>query len=428
MMRLLMLTVLFITPLANGWAEYYRPVAELPETPDVEKRDGPQVEAVYEYEREDYVTEGTRAGSFNVRPQVSVDETYMDNIFADETNTEGDFITTVKPTLTVESDWNNHAVAGQVRGTFGFYADNEAENFEDFGAGVNGRYDILRETAIKAGFDVDRKHEDRGSPDDQNGRNPTQYTETSGSVMVEHAPGKLALLGGFDARRLDYKNVLTSTGAEINNNRRDRNERGVTLRVGYELQPEYEAFAKVRLTDSKYDTLESGVDRDSDGYEVTVGTAVNFTGKVRGEAYVGYFSREYDDATLSGINKPTFGGNVLWNINQLTSVSASLQRSIQDTLTAGASGYVSTDTRVRVEHELRRHVLLSADAGYTTSDYEGGVPEREDEVISFGIGGRYLINRQFSVGVNYGYEDLDSNIVGQDYTRNRVTVNLTAKL
>src|SRR5512144_3388111 len=52
---------------------------------------------------------GIRAGSFLIYPKLGVDGTYNDNVFATNHNVKDDFITDIKPEVSVESDWANHA-------------------------------------------------------------------------------------------------------------------------------------------------------------------------------------------------------------------------------------------------------------------------------------------------------------------------------
>src|SRR2546430_17302073 len=65
---------------------------------------------------------GMRAGSFLIYPRLGLQEVYNDNIFAAESNEQGDFITLVRPQLDVRSDWTNHAVDLHAGATIGRHA------------------------------------------------------------------------------------------------------------------------------------------------------------------------------------------------------------------------------------------------------------------------------------------------------------------
>jgi len=90
-----------------------------------------------------------------------------------------------------------------------------------------------------------------------------------------------------------------------------------------------------------------------------------------------------------------------------------------------SSGITSTLFFGRVEHELRRNVLLSADASYTKQSFE--LTTREDDLINFGVGARYLLNPNVNVNVGYKYSYRDTTQQGQDYSRHAVMVNVKAQ-
>src|SRR5439155_2660384 len=97
-------------------------------------------------------------------------------------------------------------------------------------------------------------------------------------------------------------------------------------------------------------TVVLGFHRSSHGYEVDVGTAIDFTHLINGEIFAGYLSQLHDDTRLKNENGFGFGGNLLWNVTPLTSLRATLARTVEETTqfaTVGgtnvdASGYFQT--------------------------------------------------------------------------------------
>jgi hypothetical protein len=91
-----------------------------------------------------------------------------------------------------------------------------------------------------------------------------------------------------------------------------------------------------------------------------------------------------------------------WNATTLTSVNIDLERSIKETIGVFFSGYVSTNTLVTVDHELRRNLLLKLGFNYITDDYESlGTAERDDTTYDALVGSTYLINRYINVSMQY---------------------------
>ena len=57
-----------------------------------------------------YTPRNIRLGSFLLQPQITLAETFNDNIFYTEDDEESDFITNVLPSLRLRSNWSRHAL------------------------------------------------------------------------------------------------------------------------------------------------------------------------------------------------------------------------------------------------------------------------------------------------------------------------------
>jgi hypothetical protein len=167
----------------------------------------------------------------------------------------------------------------------------------------------------------------------------------------------------------------------------------------------------------------NGFQRSSHGWEADVGTAIDLTHVVNGEVYAGYLSQYYDDPRLSNNYDIAFGGNLLWNITQITSLRATAARTVEETtqfatvngVNVDASAYIQSAIRLSVEHELLRNVLLSSFVDYINSDYKG--INRTDDQFDVNIGARYLINRNLSASADITYTNRSSNVAGVPYER-----------
>lgn len=145
----------------------------------------PRGATVAERPRPDYDPIGVRLGGFLLFPDLSVSESYNSNIFATDTNKRDDFITTIEPSLDLRSDWNNHALNFHADAPVVRHADETDENYTDYTLATNGRLDVARDLRLfgAAGYRV--RHEERASPDNQGGAEPTEYSVTAASVGVE---------------------------------------------------------------------------------------------------------------------------------------------------------------------------------------------------------------------------------------------------
>lgn len=396
----------------------------IPVSPFAQELPDDDVIGVRQQYQPDYEPLGIRSGAFNLNPSLEVSEEYDDNIFRDETGKKSDFITAVKPGLNVRSDWNLHEVQFTARGDLGYYADNSNEDYRDYALSASGRYDITYETALRALAQYERFHEDRGSPDDVNGDEPTTFDRWTTSLGFARTLGRLKLF--INGQYQDYTfDDTTAAGVVIDNSNRNRSQTRIDTRLAYELVPNYDVFVSAAWDVRDYDRTVV-VDRNSEGYELRAGTALNITGKVKGEIYAGQIATDYS-SDFEDIKTINYGGSLLWNLTGLTSVYANVDRSVIETVSGDSTGYVLTASRVGVDHALRRNVMLGGFVGHDQNDYIGTAPgafEREDEAIRTGLRLEYKPVRGAAIETRYDYVDRESNVALSDFTDNRLMLTL----
>ena len=391
-----------------------------------------QVQSVFERYRPDYSAAGIRTGGFIFSPSIGAEGKFNTNIFAQDEDKVDDFIAVIKPSLSLVSDWNNGLLSLTAEADIGRYADSSTENYEDIRMNANSRIDISRGSNIKFNVGFSDLHEDRGSPDVSGVQDaPTTYSLFTLGAGFERDEGvvSFAIDGQYD--NFDFDDTGIVGGGVFNNDDRDRDRLEGSVRVGYDLNEDYEAFVKFTTLKVDYDDSreDGGPLRDSDGWSVVGGAAFNLTGKSEGEFYVGYQKRDFDSATLNDSSEAIFGASILWEATGLTSVRISIDRDVNETTVAQdgvfAAGTLDTSFRLRLEHELRRNVLFGADASYAKMDYIGIA--RDDDLFTVGAEAKYLMNRLFSMTASYNFEKRNSDVALGEYDRHVFMVGVTAE-
>lgn len=362
---------------------------------------------------------GLHPGGFLLYPRVQLGVERVDNIFADEQDPRTDTITLLEPALELQSDWNRHALRGSVTGVAASYANNPSEDYNDYTAEARGRVDVGHDSRIEAGGRLARLHEDRGSPDDVNGIEPTRYQASSVFASTSMGFGRWRIALDAAVEWLFYKDVATTTGV-INNEDRDRTEDSAGIETAYEFLPRRSLFVRARVNrrDYREERDDFGLDRDSTGSEIVTGARVDFTGVSGGEAYIGRIAQDYEDPGLPPLDATDFGATFMWNPTGLTSLAATLGREVEETTFDGASSVRVTALSVNVDHELLRNLILNGRVRASNNRYDG-IP-REDAYDAFEFGARYLANRYLAGIFRFTRDSRDSNLAGEDYTRNRV--------
>ena len=388
-----------------------------------------QPDTVTSRDRPELDPQGMRASSFLLYPALDVEAMHDDNIFADNDETESDLITRIKPELVVESDWSRNGLNFKAFADFGRYKDNGDEDFDDYLVSADGFLGIKKANHLAGEISHARKHVARSSPNDRNGIEPTIYYVNSISADYRHRFNRLSFQVGGNGRMLDYDNVEGSQGI-INNQDQDRDELLALLQVNYDVSPALSAFARAQYKDIKYDQKydNNGIRRSSNGNQVDLGIELFPSGKISGEVYLGYVNRDYDDPVFDGIDEPIAGASLTWIPSGLTTVTFSSSRDIEETTVDTASGILSTDHNINIDHELLRNLLLNFNLGIRDEEFEG--TSRNDDYKYAGFGVRYLMNRNVYLYFSYDYDKRDSDTQGgaNDYTINETAIGVRVQL
>ena len=371
---------------------------------------------------------GIRAGSFLIFPALGLDETYNDNVFAtrsheietdgnkSKNNKKSDLVTDVKPEISVESDWANHALNFKAGADSGVYSQYSRLDYNDWFVSGDGRLDITRNAAFFAGGGFAHEHEDPGAPDaPSSAKQVTEYDLTTGFARYIQKFGRFNATGEGAVVRTDYDKTNTFSGDELTNTARDITVYSGGGRLGYELVPHYEAYVKVEGNDRHYDTnnqpgTENDIERNSQGYTAVTGVALDLGGVLFGDVYAGYLAQYFNDSTFDNVSTFTAGGTLTWNVTTLTTLNARAARLFQDTIQTGSPGIIRTTGGVSADHELLRNLILSASMTVTNDNYIDN--NRNDYYYIPGIGARYLMNR--NVYANIGYQFIHHTTNGSD--------------
>lgn len=382
-------------------------------------------ETVIERPRPEISALGVRAGSFFIYPLLDVGTTYEDNVFATDDGEQSDIIFNLRPSVDVRSNFSRHQLRLLAGADVARYVDNSSENYEDFNLEASGRYDITGSSAASAGLGYERLHEGRSDPESPSGRaEPVEYSLTTGTIGYSQGFNRLSVGVDGEARYVDYRDVRLRNGLVSDQDVRDRWEYSGTVRAGYTIQTGYEAFVR-----GTYEIIEYESDlqeRNSDGYEIVVGTALDLTGLITGEVYAGYLTRDYDNPALNDFDGIAFGGSLDWLITELTSIRGEVSRSIRETTLPSASGYDRTVLALGVDHELLRTLILSGRLQYREDDYNG--VDRTDDYYTASFGARYTLNRYLYVSGAYTHERRNSTLTNADYDDNLIELRVGAQL
>lgn len=387
--------------------------------------------------RPEYDPLGVRLGGFYLFPQLSLYETFNDNVFASSNDEKSDFITNVAPAVSLQSDWNRHALNFSAGSNSAFYSEYTRQDFTEYFAATNGRLDITGDSALFGGAGYAHRYILPGSPDFQTStRQPYAYDNYNGFLRYNQNFGRIRTVTSGLIDRNTYNNSKLVDGSSQPNHDDDYNTYEGALRVGYELFPNeagqtYEVFVQGVGNRRQYDETnpEQGFNRSSTGYSAVTGLALDLGGNVFGELYIGYLQQLYDDNDVDTVGGVDGGLSLTWNVTTLTTVTANVVRTVNQTTDENTAGILTTATTLQVDHELLRNLILNAHFSYVNDEFDNinSRNETQDYYIG-GVGAQYLFNRNFSANLGYRFVKRDSNFSDNEYTRNLVRLGLRAQL
>lgn len=385
--------------------------------------------AVRERPQPEYEARGLPVGAFMLYPRLQADLEYNDNVFATEIGALDDLIWRVKPEVSLESGWSRHALQAFARGSIERFNDFESENSEDWTVGGFGRLDVSRAANLTSGLSYSTQKEPRTSSNTAvSSAEPIQYDTVQAYLAGTRVAGRLKLSARGDYRTFDYEDGETVGGAPLDQSNRNREIRSLSGRADYAVSPATALFVQVTGNERDYD-VDNGLvpSRDSSGYEAVAGVNFEISAVSRGEIAAGYLKQEYDNAAYNDIDG--FGGRAQleWFPTELTTVTVTGSRTIEDAGILGSSGYLSSGFGVAVDHELRRNIIVSANATVSADDYNG--VDRDDDRFGAAISATYLLNRNFGVSLTASHlkQSSDGADSGASFDVNRLMVSLVSQ-
>ena len=377
---------------------------------------------------EEYTAQGLPAGSFRLFPVVKATAISDDNIYKEQTGENSDWITKVEPSFSLRSDWNRHSLRVDAGGAIANYKDNSADDYNTIDLRVRGQADISRALNLTGEARHRTLSEARGGSDvATDAASPVDGTEQTIAMGASYKPNRIGL--SVDGEMVDYNfdDNLTIAGATTNNDDRDRKDTIGSLKVSYDIQDGYIAYVRGEKNERNYSAAidDAGVNRDSDGYKLQAGLAVDLSRLVRADIAVGTMSQSYTATTLKDVSGWSGDANIRWNITQLTTIKLNLSRTIGETTSSGVSSTVGTNYGIGVDHELRRNIILKAGIKMSNSDYQGTT--RSDDIQTLSAGVDYKLNRNFFAGVGVSKANRDSSVAGNDYDNTQLMLNVGAQ-
>lgn len=363
-------------------------------------------ERVRDRDRVLFQPDGVRLGNFILYPSVGFRTIYDTNILGTVDDPIGDVRYEFEPRLVIRSDLPRHVFDVIIGGKRITYRDLDNHTFWNLYANLSGRLDINHAHSLAFAYTTDRGREERFAVE-----TPTSAIEqvplwrNRWQFQLTRDAGRLSASLGGDVETVDFDDVPSATG-NIDQDFRDFWRYEANLKLKYKYSPGYNLtglFSAARVSVRGNDTI----DRDAMIYDASLGLRFEANPLLRFSLSAGYAFTDYDQTDLDDFGAAIFEGEVQWLPTQLTTIYLNFVRKLSGTSFESATGRVDTVLEAKIEHELRRNLLLNLGVKWTNYDFVGA-DRRDDEVIGT-IGLEYLYTKFIKLTASYEHQFRESN-------------------
>ena len=359
---------------------------------------------VVERARPDFDPLGLRRGGFLIFPRVEFGLGATDNVFLSPTDRRSDAFAVVAPSLRVTSDWSRHQLLVSGGGRFRRYFSNGLRDQDEYYLNGLGRLDVGTSYSLTAEGQLARVQEEPFSGEtDSTVAALSRYRRNLLALRGEYREGRVRAILSYSNQNFTFSDVRRTNGIAFSQANRDRRIDRFAGQLEYAFSPSAAAYGQLEYQHTRYKTLLAPgiVNRDSNGFRALGGLSLDASGLYRGIVGIGYTRRNYRSPIYRDIGGFSAEARLEYFPSELTTFTLNLRRVIEDSNLGNSSAFFDNRASLRVDHELRRNLLLNAGVEYARETYSG-VVER-DNIWRLRGGARYMLSRSFEIEPNLSY-------------------------
>ncbi len=202
----------------------------------------------------------------------------------------------------------------------------------------------------------------------------------------------------------------------------DRETLTLPINFYYSISPKLDFSAGYQYRDVDIEDQTGAPGNDPEDHFLNVGLRGEFNPKLTGNIRVGFQERSFSVAGQDDESSLAVDGELIWEASPKTQVTTRL---FSDFGIGGAGGSIEQrGINFDLDYGLSQLWFMNANLGFENSDYVNST--REDDLINFGVGVRYVPNEYVTVSAGYSYSDNDSSLAIADYSQN--ILKITASL
>jgi len=377
-------------------------------------------------DRPEYDAIGLRNGPILTFPKIDLSLGSNDNVLATRRNKISDQFWSAVLSSTSTTDWARHSLQANFLLDTKQYFKRTSENRTNVQFNVIGRYDLVGDSFLQGGAEIRTNHIERSDiAFPTGGAEPVPLRATSAFGRAVYVAGRYRLVGSVSGADIHYSNIDRVGGGRIDLRSRDYTAVTETGRVEYAISPAAALFVDARNTSLDYKGVANALNRNATDRAILAGANFDISALARGEVGFGYETRDYSSSALRSISGFSMNGKIEYFPTELTTVTATLGRNIDDSILANTGGYIATRGSIRVDHELLRNLLLNASYNLERDKFSG--VSRRDSIQNISVGAQYLVTQSIGLSASVIRRDRTSHgvITGPEYATTEFALTVT---
>jgi hypothetical protein len=373
-----------------------------------------------------YAAQGFGSPVFRFYPTLEIGTAATDNVTRSSGKKKSDIALRLRPGISFASNWSRHSWTGSATADFLRYKDSKESSTSSASAQTALRLDVRRDTRVNLLASYSRTSINSGSGEVPLTALGSRVDQTmAASSALEHDMGPLTSQIRLGVTRNSFGDVELSGGGTEDNSDRDYTEVSALLRGslnrGAVLSPYAEVAYEPRFHDKSKDR--NGVKRNSQGFRIGVGVAIDDGAIWSGEIGTNVQLRRYADASLGNVVVPGISARVTWRPTDLTRFEFNTGATVAETVVAGSSANRAWNGSIDVVHALRDNVDLSAGLALTADKTSTGT----DWTTNSRLGLSWLVNPYVTWTAGYEGTFFNGATAGSDYQEHRILSSIILK-
>ncbi|EGR0466914.1 TPA: exopolysaccharide biosynthesis beta-barrel protein VpsM [Vibrio cholerae] len=294
----------------------------------------------------------------------------------------------------------------------GTYFSSQQDNFTDHYLDLTSDWELNSRHRIGFEYNLALAHESRGENDTTLGLDYNQYE--SHSANLGYGFGSTEAIGRIETnigwQDFTYQNNRTITQYQ------DWDELRFNSTFYYQALPRTSFIAQVIANSRRYDLIAPGTSsKDNNHYFGYLGASWDATGKLRGNAKLGYQQKDFDAASRKDFDSFSWDVDVTYLVRTYSALQLVTNRRSTD---SDGDGDAIDAATYQVNWSHNWNTQWTTEAALTRLEEDYTASNRDDETTNASLRASYDFRRWLTFELGVGRERKDSNIDSLSYSQN----------